>query len=85
MSREQARHLAGRVLKLPETRRQLPIRLKIIRLVIDDTGPDRIIVQGIRIDNVGREAEGRTIVLTPAEIAGYLEWPDRTGPERPRG
>ena len=84
MSREQARHLPGRVLRLPETRHQLPIRVKIIRLVLDGTDPQRIVVQGIRIDNAGREADGCTLVLTPTEIAGYLEWPDHPRSDHPR-
>ena len=58
--------------------------MKIIRLVLDETDPQRIVVQGIRIDNAGREADGCTIVLAPAEIAGYLEWPDRPGTGYPR-
>jgi hypothetical protein len=75
MSREQARRLVGRVLQLPETRRPLPIRLKIIRVVVDETEPQHVVVHAIRIDASGREAEGRTIVLTPADIADHLEWP----------
>jgi hypothetical protein len=84
MSREQARLLVGRVLQVPQTRHQLPIRVRIIRLVLDEADPQRIVVQGIHIDNAGREAEGRTLVLTPTEIADYLEWPDRPGADHPR-
>jgi hypothetical protein len=73
MSRERARHLVGRVLQLPGTRHHLPVRVKIIQVLLDQTDPQRVVVQGIRIDNVGREAEGRTLVLSPAEIAGYLQ------------
>jgi hypothetical protein len=84
MSRVQARHLVGRVLGLPETRHQLPVRVRIIRLVLDEAGPQRIVVRGIRIDNAGREADGCTLVLSPAGIGGYLEWPDRPGSGHPR-
>jgi len=73
MSREQTQRLVGRVLQLPETGRHRAMRLKVIRVVADPADPQRITIHGIRINAYGSETEGRTIILTPAGIADYLE------------
>jgi len=75
LERGYLRRLVGRVLALPEHGCHPPTRLKIIQLVVDHTDPRRVSVHGIRLDNGNREFEGRTVILTPTDIGGYLEPP----------
>ena len=74
MSRQHARQLIGQVLHLPAISGTplRPMHLKIIRIVIDDADPNRVVIHGIRVEPSGREFEGRTVLLTPGSIDRFL-------------